>query len=470
VFFGAHYRDLWTTPIRVPVLALATFAGGLTPVKQGGGFQTKSLRFKGNDGKLYAFRSVNKDPRKALPEELQETFAADVFQDQISSAHPASAVVVDELASALGILHPHPVLVLLPDDERLGGFRSTFAGVLGTMEEYPAAGDDGGVSFAGAEKIISTLKLFGELEEDSKNRVASRAFLTARLLDVLVGDWDRHIDQWRWARFTEHGSRVYYPIPRDRDQAFARFDGFFPWIAAMGVTQFESFHEYFNNIYSLTFSGRFLDRRLLADLDRGAWDSVTTSVITRLTDEVIESAVSRLPESYYVKGGPWLAAALKSRRNQLTRASEVFYHQVAEFVDVRLSDKQEVVEIRRLPEGRVGVTAYRRARMTGDATGVAVYHRVFDGCETREIRAYLHGGDDKATVMGEVDASITVRVVGGKGDDELMDESIVHGMLWGTIPFIPQVDLKTYFYDSDGDNRFVSGPGTSVDKRKFEQE
>jgi hypothetical protein len=29
---GRHYRDLWTTPIRVPVLNLQRFAGGLTPV------------------------------------------------------------------------------------------------------------------------------------------------------------------------------------------------------------------------------------------------------------------------------------------------------------------------------------------------------------------------------------------------------------------------------------------------------
>ena len=42
-FFGDHYRDLWTTPIRVQVLDLQRFAGGLTPVKRGGGKQTKSL-------------------------------------------------------------------------------------------------------------------------------------------------------------------------------------------------------------------------------------------------------------------------------------------------------------------------------------------------------------------------------------------------------------------------------------------
>src|SRR5688572_1067066 len=33
---GDNYRDEWTTPIKVPVLNLGTFAGGLTPTRLGG--------------------------------------------------------------------------------------------------------------------------------------------------------------------------------------------------------------------------------------------------------------------------------------------------------------------------------------------------------------------------------------------------------------------------------------------------
>ena len=53
--FGAEYRRLWTTPITVPLLELRTYAGGLTPVSSGGGFQTKSLWLRGADGLLYGF-------------------------------------------------------------------------------------------------------------------------------------------------------------------------------------------------------------------------------------------------------------------------------------------------------------------------------------------------------------------------------------------------------------------------------
>jgi hypothetical protein len=64
--FGKHYRDLWVTPIRVEVLDLDRFAGGLRPTKRGGGKQTKSLRFEGADGRGYQFRSIDKDPSQLL--------------------------------------------------------------------------------------------------------------------------------------------------------------------------------------------------------------------------------------------------------------------------------------------------------------------------------------------------------------------------------------------------------------------
>ena len=62
VLFGQHYRALWATPIAVERLDLARFAGGLVPVRRGGGGQTQSLRLAGADGREYVFRSVDKRP------------------------------------------------------------------------------------------------------------------------------------------------------------------------------------------------------------------------------------------------------------------------------------------------------------------------------------------------------------------------------------------------------------------------
>ena len=91
LLLGAHYRDLWATPIEVPVIDLSRFAGGLTPNRCGGRRQTKSLRLLGADGRQYVFRSVDKDPTLALPPELRRTFARQLIQDQIIPARPSSS-------------------------------------------------------------------------------------------------------------------------------------------------------------------------------------------------------------------------------------------------------------------------------------------------------------------------------------------------------------------------------------------
>jgi hypothetical protein len=97
-----------------------------------------------------------------------------------------------------------------------------------------------------------------------------------------------------------------------------------------------------------------------------------------------------------------------------------------------------------------------------------VFHRVFDSNETAEIRLYLHGGDDKVFVKGEVESSILVRVVGGKGDDELTDESHVHGCLWGLIPFISSAERLTFFYDHAGRNQVTIGPSSCFDAEDYQ--
>lgn len=467
IFFGDHWRELWSSPIKVPILDLEKFAGGLKPIRKGGGYQTKSLRFQGSDGKQYKFRSLDKDPTKILPKPVQNTVVSDVIQDQISTANPISALIVAPMVNELGILQADPFLCVLPDSPILGEFQEVFANLLGTLEEHPNEGDDGEEGFAGATKVMGTYKFYDRLEERNNEIVSGPEFLKARLIDIFLGDWDRHNDQWRWARFSENDQKVWKPIPRDRDQAFSRYDGLFPWITSVAIRQLQNFTENYPNMEFMTWSGRHLDRRFLTSLTKHEWDSVTTIVNQGLTDELIERSVARMPREWFAMEGERLIRELKARRDKLSAASEEFFYYIKEVIDIHMSDEPEYAEVKRTNDKLVDISIYNRSTKSGEKKGKALYHHVVNCDLTKEVRIYMKGGDDYVEISGDVDNSVRIRVIGGEGKDELVDRSIVHGHLFGFIPFVPSAEVLTYFYDADDNTQFIEGAGTAIDQTRM---
>ena len=450
-FLGSHYRTLWTTPIEASLLDLDKFAGGLKVTKRGGGEQTKSLRFEGGDGREYQFRSLDKDPSKTLPPALQETAAREVVRDQASAGHPVASLVVSPLLNAVGVLHAEPRLAVLPkDDPRLREFAGEFGGMLGTIEERPTDGKGDAEGFAGASDVIDSDELLKVIEDTPDNQVDTRAFLTARLVDLFLGDWDRHRDQWRWARFGDERPRNWQPIPRDRDQAFVNFDGLLLTVARSSAPQLVKFGPDYPGMLGLTWNGRDLDRRLLVGVERPLYDSIAAELKAKLTDEVIESAVAELPPAYIPLDSAKLASALNQRRDKLPEAAGHYYKHLAGEVDVHGTDVDEVAVAERLDDRFTQVTL---ARVGKDGTPAEPYYsRRFDRKETDEVRLFLHGGNDRVVVRGPGDGGVKVRVISGKGTDEIADSS---------------AGGSVRLYSTDGD-QVLAGRDVSVSSKPYQ--
>jgi hypothetical protein len=415
-FLGDHWRNTWTTPVEAPLLSLDTFDGGLRPDRQGGGMETTNLHFKSANGNTWAFRSVDKDPSRTLDPDTRDSWIGDLFRDQVSTAQPYGALLVPPLLGAAGILHATPQLAVLPDDPRLGEFQQ-YAGMLGLLEERLER------RIEGATMVSDTLTLFQRLEERSDERVDARAYLRARLIDVLVGDWDRHVEQWKWARFEKDGQRVWEPVPRDRDQAFSRFDGVVPSLAEYYTKQLSGFSPTYSPIDKVTFAGRYTDRRFLVALDKKDWEAVTSEVVAKLTDEVISEAVHGLPPEVYEKDGSVLESALRSRRDRLTEASRDFYRLLADRVDVRGTGRDEEIRVERQAGGSVEIALYDRDRRTGKSAAAPFFDRTFRPEETSEVRLYTMGGEDHIDVEGAGDKTISIRVVAPERSVEVSDRS-----------------------------------------------
>ena len=410
--WGDDYRSLWTTPTRVASLDLHTVAGGLSPVAQVGGRETKALALRGADGRDYTFRAIDKDPSSILPEDLRDTWAQSLVQDQIAANQPAAFFVADELMNAAGILHSAQRLVVMPDDPGLGEFRKEFAGLVGQFYEYPTGRSaHGGPGFQGAEEVLDHEAFYQRLAADPREQPDTRAFLKARLLDVLIGDWDRHRDQWRWAKFSDRPQ--WEPIPDDRDQAFSRYEGLVLDLARPRLPILQRYGHKYPSMKGLTWNGWEQDRQLLAGIERPVWREVATELKSQITDEVIQAAARRMPPEYFRIDGPRLIHDLTGRRDALVEAADAFYDHLADKVKVYLTDASEYIEVRRLDAGDAEVRVWARSP-DGSPAGDPFYTRTLRAKETSEVQIYAGGGDDRMVTIGRP-SGVEVRAIGGGG-------------------------------------------------------
>jgi hypothetical protein len=421
VFAGRHYRTLWGTPIRVPVLDLEHFAGGLRPLEAHTGSQTKSLRLAGADGREYQFRSVDKDPTATLAPELRGTAYSRALRDGVSASFPAAPLVANGLLATAGVLTDSQSLALMPDDPALGEFRSEFKGVLGLIERRTAAPDEEERDSSGLRLVVSPTALFRRLDAGPADRVDARAFLRARLMDIYMGDRDRHRDQFRWAAFGSGHPTVWQPISRDHDEAFVNLDGLALRITALYYPPLVTFGPTYPQDIRLNWHAREVDRRFLVPLDRATWDSVATDLQGRLTDAAIDSAVRRMPPEMYPVGGERLARVLRARRDGLERDALRYYAFLAREVEIRATDAPEVAEVTRSDPHHLELTI----RASDDTQ--PYFRRRFDDRETHEVRLMMWGGDDRVIVRGADKSSIRLRVVGGDGDDQFVDSTSTGG-------------------------------------------
>lgn len=194
-FWGKHYRDEWSTPVKIKTVYLDTLMGGLHPVEKGGGRQTKTLRLKDKSGKEFVLRSIDKTFTRALPEIFRGTFVEAVANDQVSIAHPYSAITVPMLAEAAGVYHTNPQIVFVPDQPALDTFRKDFKDQLYLFEERPDGFQVDADNFGNSADVDGTEKMLKKIKEENDHRVDQVSFVRARLFDMFLSDWGRHEDQ-----------------------------------------------------------------------------------------------------------------------------------------------------------------------------------------------------------------------------------------------------------------------------------
>ncbi|MDQ3551661.1 MAG: hypothetical protein M3413_09045 [Bacteroidota bacterium] len=404
IILGKNYRQEWETPVTLPVFYIKNFDFKI--LELGGGQQTKSLRMEDKRGREWVLRTIDKDVQKALPLFLRNTLAKKVVQDMVSAAHPYSPLIIPPLAKVMGIIVPEPTFYYVPDDPAFGEHKDVFAHQVVMLEQREPTPDNSDTK--------STASVVEKLFEENDHLVIQQAVLKARLLDMLIADWDRHADQWRWGKFETGGMDYYYAIPRDRDQAFFQSKGLLVKIARLiALRHMVGFRDDMKKMKQLNFKSWQFDRIFLNQLDRNKWDSTIKLSQAQLTDEVIENAVKKLPPEIYAINGQNLTSKLKSRRNDMHRGIMDYYEFLAVDPEITGTDDAEIFRIK--SEGNLlTITVFDKK---DGVEGRRFYKRSFDPDDTKIITVSGLGGKDVFIVEEGTSSTIRLKFYGGEGDD-----------------------------------------------------
>jgi hypothetical protein len=430
LLLGARYRELWTAPFRAELLDISSLAGGLAPVRVLDGLSGHVLLLRAPEGCEYTFAPMDRSPAGPEGEVSGAPLLEASVPDQLSASHPAAPLVAARLRAAAGVPGAEPRLVVLADSGRLGEFAAEFSAVPGFLEER-LVGCVAKMAGAGrAPVVIRTDSLRARMARSPADSADTRAYLTARLLDLFMGDWSRNPAGWRWVRGRD-STAAWAPMPVGSTQALASYEG----LVLTGTRFIEGRLVRFNGSYpgvlNLTWNSRRLDRRLLAGLAHPVWDSIAAGLRSRLTDTIIAEAVGSMPPEYRRLDSLRLSDALRRRRDDLPRISGQFYRLLATEVDVPATERPEVAVVTRLPADTLDLRIFLAGDEGADSTLVPWFERRFVSPETREVRLHLKDLSDRAIVRGERTGRIVLRVIGDSARRQLTDSTdgatVFHG-------------------------------------------
>lgn len=417
--WGRNHRVEWTTPIRVPVLKLDTAFGGLIPYEAGGGNESRSLKLRTKDGKEYALRSINKSRTEVIPDNLKGTFMEDIVIDGISMSHPYGAFAISYMMERAGIYHTWPKVVYLPEQKALDTFNNKYGNSLYLLEQKSEGDWREADNLGNFRTFNNTEEVLIKLQLNNTYSVDQRAYIKARLFDMLIGDWDRHDGNWSWGEAAVAGGTQFKPVPKDRDQSFFYHDGFLidRLLGAAGLFYMQHYDSVVKNISLISHAARNMDRLFTNALTLDDWVREAEALQKALTDTVIVRSVAQLPAEVYAVKGKEMIDKIKARRNQLPAFAKQHYLFIAKEVEVTGSRQREYFEV--TSEGGETMVAVFRINNQGVKAKTPYYQRRFKPDETKEIRLFGIKGEDVYVVNNEVD-DITIRVIGGPGKDSIV--------------------------------------------------
>ncbi|REC48589.1 metallophosphoesterase [Chryseobacterium pennipullorum] len=424
--WGDHYRKYYGISIEAPTANLSELNGGYIPFREGGGNQSNSLRLKATDGQEFVMRGVKKSAvrflnnmaftKSTLGEELTDTFPEKFLLDFYTTNHPFTPFTIGNMADKLNIFHSNPKLYFIPKQYALGRYNEEYGDEMYMIEERFSSDPKTLASLNNAKDIVSTDDVLKNLSKSNTYSVDRESYIRARIFDMLIGDWDRHSDQWKWAVYAEGDHVIYKPIPKDRDQAFSKYDGaaFRLIMNVPAIRHMKTFKEEISSVKWVNMEPYPMDLVFLKGATQEEWITQAQYIQEHLTDADIDNAFYNLPKEVKDETITEIQRNLKLRKTRLQDYASQYYDVLQKKVPLAGTVHPDKFIITKNGHS-VQVQQYKLGKNKDQ--NELVFDKTYHDSKTKELWIYGLEDDDIYEVTGSGRPKMNIRLIGGYNHD-----------------------------------------------------
>lgn len=423
--FGKKYRSSYATSVEAPVADLSKLKGGLQPIGEGGSDAKNNLILENNESQLFELEPLAKNPSKFLQNvvfrrnsfgnSFENTFTERQLLDFYTSSHPFAAIPAERLAQKLNISTEKSQLYFVPKQHHLGKYNQQFGDQFYLFKEKITDHPLSLSNFGNPHHFETTQNVIQNLHDPQQFSIDEKAYIRARLLDILLGDWNRNHENWKWAAHKKGEKIEYQPISLDHDDAFSKYGGnLLPFILSTPqIRHLKTFNHKIKNIRWLNREAYPLDLVFAKNSGKEDWLQEAEFISENMTDNDIEAAFTSIPNPAQDETIEEIKSKLKQRRNDLALYAEEYYQILQEKVIVTGTNEEDIFEIQK-SKNSVKLSHF----ITGNSGGKKLIgEKEILGTQTKELWIYGLNGNDKFHVSGSENPGLKIRLIGGYDDD-----------------------------------------------------
>ena len=413
---GRHYRHLYTIPIRVPSATIETLGGGMDIVGQAEGFH--GLLLENKRKQLYLLKPLggstsfleSKFFREIYNKaDFKNTYLDEFLGDAYTIINPYTFLVADYLAKSAGLSFSPSSIYYIPSHMR----KDTVADGSDIQDRLVNLIN---VPDINLRSNLYTTEDFLDSLQVSKNYMADQnLYIRERIFDMWIGDWNKTNENWEWQSHTVNDSVIYTPIVIDRNHAFTKVDGvLFKQMLKMLSLDFICNYDSLilkdtKKINKLAFA---LDMAVAGRSDESVWIRQAQEIRKQMTDSLIDSAFTYLPEGVKHDEIELIKRKLKRRRLELEAVASQYYRLLQRTPVVAGTNQSDYFLIERQAPDRTILRIY------DPETGDCRLEQQFSGRETKELWLYGLAGNDTFEVKGNTRKDFPIYLISGEGENQ----------------------------------------------------